>query len=503
MRLQFGPWEPDSAGINLRDKSGAVLLTEASNVFPIKIGYGPIPGASSVSSSTLTGCRGLFGCRSSDGSFMIFAGTATKLYKFVAGVWTDYTRLVGGDYACGDGEYWQFARFGSIVIAVNINDDPQYLDIDTATANFAVLPGSPPKARYVNVVGDFVVLGCLNDNNLKVINSAINDSSGWTIGTNLCDEQEFPDGGRVTGVTGGEFGYVVQERSIRRMVFQPGSDVAFRFERIDDNHGASSGYSVVSSNAGLFYLADDGFYSYRPDRGLRNIGHNRVNQWFKDNSDAARFYSVLGRTDPFGPRIYWAFHNSSSSTTFDRLLIYDWERDCFTYVTQEGQMWAEIATTGYTLEELDALYATLEAVEFSLDSLVWQGGRPVIGLVDTAGRLAFLQSTTPLDARLNTTFMELFPGRRGVVSSVRPIGEFNSTAFGVTVSRKERLGGDSFGGLTLSQGGGTMSQLSGRFGFNASGRYHQFRASLIDGGSEDPWLHFQGFDVEARPGGRK
>ena len=34
--------------------------------------------------------------------------------------------------------------------------------------------------------------------------------------------QEFPDGGPVQGVAGGEIGYVVQDRAIRTMQFLPG-----------------------------------------------------------------------------------------------------------------------------------------------------------------------------------------------------------------------------------------------------------------------------------------
>ena len=37
-----------------------------------------------------------------------------------------------------------------------------------------------------------------------------------TVTVSWAFEQEFPDGGRVTGGAGGEFGWVVQERAIRK-----------------------------------------------------------------------------------------------------------------------------------------------------------------------------------------------------------------------------------------------------------------------------------------------
>ena len=45
-------------------------------------------------------------------------------------------------------------------------------------------------------------------NKRMIIWSAINDITGWTVGTQLCDMQEFPDGGPVQGMAGGEIGYV-------------------------------------------------------------------------------------------------------------------------------------------------------------------------------------------------------------------------------------------------------------------------------------------------------
>jgi hypothetical protein len=111
----------------------------------------------------------------------------------------------------------------------------------------------------VTVVGDFAVLASLSTGDRRVRNSGINDSTSWTVGTSLCDEQEFADGGRVTGLAGGEYGRVVQEKSIRRMIFQPGSDQAFRFERVENEHGAAAGYSLASTANTIYFLANDGF----------------------------------------------------------------------------------------------------------------------------------------------------------------------------------------------------------------------------------------------------
>jgi hypothetical protein len=46
-------------------------------------------------------------------------------------------------------------------------------------------------------------------------------------------------------------------------------------------------------------------------------------------------------------------------------------------------------TLGYTLEGLSAVSASLDALPFSLDSKVWQGGAPVMAAIDASNKLGF------------------------------------------------------------------------------------------------------------------
>jgi hypothetical protein len=76
------------------------------------------------------------------------------------------------------------------------------------------------------------------------------------------------------------------------MIFQPGSDQAFRFERVENEHGAAAGYSLASTANTIFFLANDGFYSFN-DNGLNPIGAQRVNTWFRANCDSSRYFAVV------------------------------------------------------------------------------------------------------------------------------------------------------------------------------------------------------------------
>ena len=76
---------------------------------------------------------------------------------------------------------------------------------------------------------------------------------------NSSDFQDFPDGGVVRGLAGGEYGVIFQESTIRRMVYAPGSPVVFVIERIIEDKGLMAPYSLVRAADKIFFLAPQGF----------------------------------------------------------------------------------------------------------------------------------------------------------------------------------------------------------------------------------------------------
>jgi hypothetical protein len=500
MILDLGPWEPDSAGVGTRaPDSGRLLLEEARGVWPCKTGYIPIPALEEFATFALPSqCLGLFTAYVSAGSYVTFAGTRTKLYKFdTTNGWVDYTRAVGGDYNVPVGDYWSMTQFGSQVIFVNLTDAPQVIDVDTGATAFSALGGSPPNSRYVAVVGDFVILANQTGEPRRITNSAINDATGWTVGTLFCDQQDFPDGEAITGMAGGENGWVVQQHAIRRMIFQPGYSQAFRFNRVEREHGAAAGYSVIAVKDTLFFASDDGFYRFDEQSGLIPIGHRVINDWFNDNSDSSRFYSILGFTDPFAPRIGWALYNTSASTAFDRVLYYDWSLNRFTYDTQEAQFWARTVTAGTTLEALDS-YGDMDggAIPFSLDDRAFNGGAPVMAAVNSAGRLAFLSGTGASPALLRTGPNQLSPpSHRTALHSVYPIGVFNDATLTMRVGERENPFTDLSYTAALSP-----SSRTGIIHVRKGGKVHNFEFTITQSGGER-WFRMDAVDVVGVPDG--
>src|SRR5262245_25327857 len=227
--VQLAEWRPDLA---LLDNQ---FSADVENAFAGLNSYWPIPSLIPYTNvpPLPDRCVGATAARTSDGQWKIYAGTPTKLYKFTFTGWVDVSRTTGGNYNVPPlGEKWSFAQFGDWLFAVNSGDVPQRINVMTGS-NFEAVPGSPPIAHNVKQVGDFLVLSGLMSspyNQRQIIWCGINDTTMWTPGTNLCDVQEFPDGGPVQGVAGGEIGYVVQDRTIRLMQFLPGdSQVIFSF----------------------------------------------------------------------------------------------------------------------------------------------------------------------------------------------------------------------------------------------------------------------------------
>lgn len=406
-------------------------------------------------------CRGLFIGRTSAGVDVVFAGTRKKLFIWNS-VWNDISRITGVNYNLAATDYWSFAQSGTKVVAVNVNDSPQVMDIDAGT-QFTALGGSPPQAVNVTQVGDFLVLSSLSTNRRKIRWSAINDITGWTVGTNLCDEQEFPDGGLVIGIAGLEVGPVLQERSIRSMQFLPGdTDRIFAFSRVEREKGGVSRYGFVATRDTMFFIAEDGFYSFGAG-GLTPIGAFKINNWFRDNSDLARRNEVLAFVVPEKQRVVWAFYNTSGSTSFDRLLIYDWSLGRWTYAVISAQMWVGVpfASQGVSM-----------------------------GAVDTSGFFSLAGNASFLAALIETAEIELVPGMRSFVNNARPIVDV-ATATVTAGTRERQADSVSYGSAVAMETNGDCPVLS-------SSRLHRFRLTTLAGTS---WTHAQGVEVDVQPDG--
>jgi hypothetical protein len=485
--VSWGEWRPDLATLDSQ------FANDVENVFPGSNSYTPVPDLAPFTDAVVPPAPldepilGLTSARTTDGAWRLYAGTPTKLYRWTLAGWTE----VGSGYSVPAPERWSFCQFGKWLIAVQIGNPPQALDVD-ADGTFAALGGSPPTAHNVRTIGDFVILGGLLSNRRKLMWSSINDHTGWTIGINLCDEQEMPDGGPIMGVTGDKIGYVCQDRAIRVMQFLPGDTTfIFSFSKVVYDRGSVSEYGFTSIGDTLYFLADDGFYALN-GATLLPIGHEKVNETFLANFDPGRFNQIQA-ISTVKPYIMWAYHASVNSPEayFDRVILFNWQNTRWSKLKINAQMWATVATVDLDLDTdgPEPGDADLDSTARSLDSFAYQGGRPRVAAIDPDGFISTLAGPN-LEATLESGEAHLVPGNRAMVGDVYPTAD---GADGVIYDgTRERLQDQ----VTWSQA--FPIEITGSAAVYISARLHRFR-HVIPRGSV--WTHAQGVIADAQQDG--
>lgn len=377
--LPIPEFRPDVSDLN------AGYTQVVKNAIPRSDGYGPFKALEAYSEALAAQCRGYFAARNTDGTVAIFAGTSTKLYKLdnTTLTWDDVSKASGTYTALGSGAQWSFCQFGSRVIAVQKNDACQSFVLGSST-EFADLTGSPPNAGWCAVVGPFVVLGDIASQPYRVQWSAINDPTGWTAGTDRSDYQDLPDAGRVRAVKemSADVGLIMQEEGARRMIYQPGSSVVFRIDRLPDIPGILSPYSLTSTQGGAYYFSTRGFVRVTADGALTPIGEERLNRAILGRTsgnqldevtalayDSGHPDNMIGAVDPRRSIILWVYKSSQAGGDIsDKAVLYHTTLDRFSVAEFDSQYVAATAAPGITIEGLDKIAPGYTAISNAADN---------------------------------------------------------------------------------------------------------------------------------------
>jgi hypothetical protein len=295
---------------------------------------------------------------------------------------------------------WQFAQFGNLVFATQKNAVLQVYNLASSSA-FADTAGSPPQADYISVVGRFLVLSGLLSNPFRIHWSGLNDTTQWTSGVGSSDFQDFPDGGIVRGVAGGEFGTVFQDQAIRRMSYIPGSPLIFQIERIAQDLGLFAPYSIVRAGSLIFFHSAQGFYKIAPGGLPEQIGRERVDRTFFDDLDKTELRMFIGASDPRSTRAFWAYKSTSGTTAlYDKIIGFDYALNRWFIAEMTGEYLLGMSQPGITLENLDTLSASVDALAASLDSFA-VSTQPLIAQFNSAHKLGFFSGSN-VEATLET-----------------------------------------------------------------------------------------------------
>jgi hypothetical protein len=449
-RVNFTEWLPDQPGV-------AGVMTEAKNVYPVANGYSALPSETNLSNTASENLNNIFAAKKNAVS-SLFAAGRTKLFKFNSAD-TDLDDVSkSGGYLTAINERTYFTQFGDVVIAANGQEKLQGWTLGSSTA-FADLAAAAPDARYVTVVRDFVVGAGTSTYPNRVYWSDLNDETDWTPGTgSQSDTQDIADGGDVMGITGGEFGLVLTERSIVRMSYI-GSPFFFQFDTIARGLGCITPNSVAQYASNTFFLSDDGFYMC-DGQTVKPIGTEKVDKFFFADVNLNKLDEMSVAVDPLKKLVIW---NYTDGFAQKKQLIYNLTLGKWSYAETTASYINNVYTPTTALESLD-LYGTLDSLGVSLDSRQWAGGALLLAGVSANRAISFTGARKA--ASLITGDFGV-PNGRSVVTLGRPIIDGGSGS----ISIASRVNLDDANNFTSA----VAADAENRIGLRSAGRYHRIQ----------------------------
>lgn len=467
--LPFGEWLPDLPAIS---NPGSTL---ALNVMPHQGSFLQMKSLSVTSDALSAACRGAASMSDKDGNTEDYAGDTTKLYRQASNAWADKS---GATYTtAATGGYWEFLKWGEGVIATNFADAVQYKALGAGT-NFAALGGSPPKARHIGSVRSFVVLGDIDDGTHQpstIAWSGQNAETSWgnpNPATQSDRQLLSGDGGAVMAVLSGDIGVVMQERSIWTMEYT-GPPVVFRLSEVSVGVGTPAARSCVRHGNTIFFFGQDGFYRYDIGQGLTRIGDKKVDLWFQSRVSKDDYWKITSAIDVPNAKVVWGYPTGAGDP--DELLIYDWTTGQWSYAEQDHQIIYKGRAAGTTLEGLDSISASIDALADSLDSDAWKGGALALYGFDTSNKSGAFNGAVKT-ARLETTELALPDGSTFFCNSTRPLVQGDGSGTNTVY-----LGTRNLLDANYSFGSGATANSIGEHNFRKAARYMRFRCDIAGG----------------------
>lgn len=477
LRVPFGEWTPDQPSL--------VSSQVAKNVIPYATAYGPLNSLESFTDALASACLGSFWAKQSNGTIHNHAGTATTLEALQSdNTWDDVSKALG--YA--NVTSWEWTLYGNRMIAVDLAVNPQYYDMGTSST-YDDLSGSPPKAAHIATIRNFVVLGNVNDGTAypdRVSWSGYNSTILWTPdrSTQAGRRDLGGKGGKIQRIVPGQTGIVFQERSIWAMAYA-GPPTIFTLDEIEAGRGTIAPNSVVYTGGVIYYLGLDGFYRWAGRS--EPIGTEKVDRWFFNAVDQSAMDETRGAIDPKNKLVLWAFKSSGSLAYFDRVIIYNWAVNRWSYGEINTEVIADFAAPGFTLDSMDTIVPDIDGSTVSFDSDVYQGGTISLVAFDTAHKTASF-SGTDLTAELET--IEAGEMRRAAAASVRPLVNGGT----VTIANGTRNQQTENYTYSLAKSPNAIGVAN----FRTMARYHRAKVSISGG-----FGYAIGVDAEFSPGGAR
>jgi hypothetical protein len=186
--------------------------------------------------------------------------------------------------------------------------------------------------------------------------------------------------------------------------------------------------------------------------------------------------------------VYWLYPGVDNvAGTPNKLVIYDWSLGRWSYAEVTAHHIYIAAVPGYTLDGLDSVNTSIDALTESLDSRAWTGGAGQIAAFDGDFKLGFF-SGDPMAAIIETTEFQAAKGKRFLLNAVRPLVDGGSSTI--------QIGYRPIQADAVTWSATASVNSNGRATLRKNSRYHRVRANL-----SGTWTHAQGVEVSGRPTG--
>jgi hypothetical protein len=443
MIVRFAPWRPDATAIG-DDSSvakGVVPQLDIKN----RLKYAPFPSYAVLLDSALGArCQGAAAFLDSEDETHVFSATGTKLYKETASSWEDVSKA--GDYTFAETAQIKFFQIrtasADLIIALGDNNTNIQAYTLNSSTDFADLSADAPRAKC----------GAVMDGNILMVGNTWDSVGGYasnrvwfhgrdatdvplptswpTPGSATAQEQrsdyrDLDTNGAITAmvgpVGGGVGGLVFAQKSIHRVV--KSSSIGYEFYKITNDVGCLAGGSVVRVEGRVFFLTDRGWYE-TDGNVVRPIGAGKVDTCTFSKIDEGNLHAVWNVSLPRQKLWVCAFGSASMTGISDYLLAYNYDCQEFSLIGDDFAIECLFLaqSLGYTLEQLDDLYDTLEDIPGSLDDAIWKGGAIFLGTFNSDHKLGAFNSTN-LAARIETSELAQSGNRRYRTTGIVPLIE--------------------------------------------------------------------------------
>lgn len=449
------------------------------NVYFTSDHWEPLKTISNITDALSGRAYALVSGKSASGVSEQYVATQARLYRRSSTSWTEVSRG-GAAYTLDYVPTWSMLQSGNYILATNYGDEIQYTQIGGAQ-NFANISSSDvPKARRMGQLSRHLVVGDTSDATdgqkpNRVWWPAIDNPLLWpargsaSAAANQSDFEDLPQSdGRVTAIAGGEYGIVFQERAITRMSYV-GAPIIYQFDRVDRNRGCICPNGMAQVGRRAFFISHEGFFVTDGTGESAPIGDGRVDKFFLGAVDSTKLELVNAAIDETHNVILWAYPSTSAGDYNDRILLYNYVANKWSYGEQSVDLFAQTLTPALTLEEMDA-YGTVDAQTVSWDSPAYMGGVRALSGIGTDHKLGSLTGT-PGTATMTTGEFADPTGLRALILGVRAIIESGTASIRIG-SRSQPNGSITYSATK------TPNSRTGYADFRQSNYFHRVEVSV-------------------------